>query len=51
MKCIYYAKSHKSVAQKANFFCFFLKIKFNFNRIKSATKFGCVKTSSGIVGV
>ena len=36
------------VAQKAILVCF-LKIKFNFNRIKSATKFLCVKTSSGKV--
>jgi len=36
-------------AQKANFS--FLWIKFKFNRIKSVTKFLCVKTSSGKVVV
>jgi len=30
-------------------FCFIFEIKFNFNQIKSATKFLCVKTSSGKV--
>ena len=30
-------------------FQFFFGIKFNFSRIKSATKFHCVKTSSGKV--
>ena len=34
--------------QTIRFFTFF-RIKFNFNRIKSATKFLCVKTSSGKV--
>ena len=33
---------------KTDFFCFF-GIKFNFNQIKSAIKFCCVKTSSGKV--
>jgi len=36
------------VAQKP-IFQFFGNIKFNFNRIKSATKFHCVKTSSAKV--
>ena len=35
------------MAQRAIFQ--FFGIKFNFNRIKSATKFHCVKTSSGKV--
>ena len=34
---------------KNDFFVFFLYKKFNFNRIKVATKFHCVQTSSGKV--
>ena len=43
-------KSSKGWLKKRFFVCF-KKIKFNFNRIKSATKFLCVKTSSGKVVV
>ena len=39
--------SPQRMAQKTDFL--FFGIKFNFNRIKSATKFCCVKTSSGKV--
>ena len=48
MECVAYVtlKSTKRVAQKPIFW-----IKFNFDQIKSATKFLCVKTSSGAVAV
>ena len=47
MECVRYPLVPQSVAKKAIFQ--FFRIKFNFNGIKSATKFRCVKTSSGKV--
>ena len=44
----YVTLSPQRVAQKVTLF---FSIKFNFDRIKSATKFLCVKTSSGKVVV
>ena len=40
MECVHYPEVPQRVPQKA------LKIQFNFNRIKSATKFLCMKTSN-----
>ena len=47
MECVRYPKVPQRVAQNPIFQ--FFGIKFNFNQIKSATKFRCVKTSSGKV--
>jgi len=48
MECIHYPSAKSPKGWLKTIFQFF-GIKFNFNRIKSATKFCCVKTSSGIV--
>ena len=47
MECVRYPKSLKEWLKKR--FFYFLKITFTFSRIKSATKFLCVKTFSGTV--
>ena len=46
MECVRYPLSPPKGGSKTDFFSSVFGIKFNFNRIKSATKFHSVKTSS-----